>query len=314
MTRPAPPAALPLLDVVEEALSLLGDYRSLAEDRLPAQEPLPSLLEQCEAATAAVRSASPEPVRTLHHVACSGGTLISKCLALMPNTTLLSEFDPLSRLELHRWIGRFAPTDLVLGMRASLRADDDAAAVEVTLAGVAALRDLLERRGQVLVIRDHPHSAYFAHASLPERPALRHTLSGRFDLRSVVTVRHPVDSLLSLRHNRWVHYTPDTVEEYCRRYMRFLDAHDGLPVVRYEDFVAAPEAILQRICAHLSLPYREGTPDLLSLVRMSGDSGRSGMQIAPRPRRDMTAEEKDAFAGCQLFVQLCCRLGYTAEI
>jgi hypothetical protein len=36
-------------------------------------------------------------VRTLHHVACSGGTLISRCLAALPGVVLLSELNPLNR-------------------------------------------------------------------------------------------------------------------------------------------------------------------------------------------------------------------------
>jgi hypothetical protein len=308
--KPPSSAVVPLLDVVEDALSLLGDYQASADDLRPVREPLPSLLAQCDVFGAAARAAQPEPLRTIHHLACTGGTLISKCLALMPNAVALSEIDPLSRLGLSERVRRFAPTDIILGMRASLRAGDDALAAEVALAALASLRDRLQTRGQTLVLRDHPHSQFFTADAFDSRPTLRALLAPALALRSVVTVRHPVDSLLALRHNGWVHYRPDTVDEYCRRALAFLDAHAGLPILRYEDFVADPEAILTQLCRHLDLPYRAGTPDLIAVVRMSGDSGRGGDEIVPRPRRAMPpglpAELRDSLP----FGQLCARLGY----
>jgi hypothetical protein len=39
----------------------------------------------------------PFVVRTLHHVACSGGTLISRCLAALPDVVVLSELNPTNR-------------------------------------------------------------------------------------------------------------------------------------------------------------------------------------------------------------------------
>ncbi|MEA5392276.1 hypothetical protein VB738_13520 [Cyanobium gracile UHCC 0139] len=42
-------------------------------------------------------SIAPPVVRTLHHVACSGGTLISRYLAALPDVVLLSELNPANR-------------------------------------------------------------------------------------------------------------------------------------------------------------------------------------------------------------------------
>ena len=49
--------------------------------------------------------------RAIHHFACSGGTVISKCVAAMPHVALLSEVNPLNRFgadppELHHLLGR----------------------------------------------------------------------------------------------------------------------------------------------------------------------------------------------------------------
>jgi len=37
-------------------------------------------------------------IHTLHHLACTGGTVLSKCLAAMPRVALVSEVNPLNRL------------------------------------------------------------------------------------------------------------------------------------------------------------------------------------------------------------------------
>jgi len=109
---------------LEDALDLLQDYNSgqLLPDR--SIEPLPSLLEQCEALCS--RVPDPEPVRSLHHFACTGGTVIAKSVALMPNVTLLSEIDPLSTLALPKE-GQitFAPSDIIYAARTALRPVDE---------------------------------------------------------------------------------------------------------------------------------------------------------------------------------------------
>ncbi len=41
-----------------------------------------------------------QPIRIIQHLSCTGGTLISKFLAAMPNVVLLNEVNPLSQLHL----------------------------------------------------------------------------------------------------------------------------------------------------------------------------------------------------------------------
>ena len=36
-------------------------------------------------------------LRSIHHLACTGGTLISKCIASMPDVALISEVNPMNR-------------------------------------------------------------------------------------------------------------------------------------------------------------------------------------------------------------------------
>jgi hypothetical protein len=129
-----------------------------------------------------------------------------------------------------------------------------------------------------------------------------------------VTVRNPIDSYLSLLHNDWVHFKPATFEEYCRRYMKFLDDHSGVPVVRYEDFVADPHRLMQRMCDALDLPFNSSFMGEFSRFKFSGDSGRSSDVIEPRSRREYGGDFYVEVRASKVFQDLARRLGYTAEL
>jgi hypothetical protein len=308
-----PRAGQGLLDNLEEALEMLRDHGE-APFAGAVAEPLPSLLEQCVALGA--RALPPQPLRSLHHMACTGGTLICKCLAVMPNVTLLSEIDPLSRMALPP-PGRpptFRPTDLIYSGLTALRPLDEATVERVFLAALRELHGALSERGQYLCLRDHAHSQFCTRVDPDGRPTLlellRKAAPGGAEVRAAVTVRHPFDSFLALVNNAWLHFTPATPEEYARRYLLFLDRHAGLELVRYEDFVAAPEAVLERLCATLELPYMPGAESLIPVVALSGDSGRRSDRIAPRPRRAVSQTLLDEARRSPSFRVLCDRLGY----
>lgn len=297
-----------LLLSIEETLALLEKTRS-AESRGPVpEEPLPSLLKDCEAACAALDAAAEEPLRTIHHFACTGGTILSRCIEAMPNTVLLSEIDPLSTLPLSTV--DFAPYDLLRQSQTSLRPLDDAGVSEMFLAGLNAMYEANLRAGRRLVIRDHTHSHYCTQINPDERPTIRDILRRQFTLRSLVTVRHPLDSLISLLRNGWVMFAPKTLEEYCRRYILFLDAYADAPVLRYEDFTADPDRRARQMTEILALPYTDHWRDILPVIAVSGDSGRKSNEIASRPRQEVSAELRVACKESRSYKSVCARLGY----
>jgi hypothetical protein len=316
--RPAPLADL--AGTIAEAIEMLRDYAGAARPQPPA-EPLPSLLEECEALCAA--AAGPEPVRLIHHFACTGGTLISKCIAALPNTVVLSEIDPLSRPHFLRPRGNsfivpnkdraFQPTDLIMALRTALRPVPDSTLAAVFAAAVAAMRQELARRGLAPVIRDHPHSQFCTDIDPDGRPTLREILAASMPVVSLVTVRHPLDSFLALDAHRWRSFAPFTPQEYARRYTLFLDRHADVPVVRYEDVVASPEAGLAGIARHLGLRHSPLALDLFPIVVLSGDSGRTGDRIEARSRRAIPDAIRAGVAAAPAFAALCTRLGYPAD-
>lgn len=273
----------------------------IASNRVQAIE---ELLQDCEKLLASVRS---EPVRTIHHFACTGGTLIAKCVAAMPNTQVLSEVDPLSRMTDNR---TFAPTDMVKLARASTRPVDSGLLIDIFLRSLSAIYDDAHDKGVRLVLRDHAHSQFCVQHYAGDRPTLREIVGQQYRTRSVVTVRHPLDSYLSLVKNRWLTFEPQTIEEYVQRYLAFLDRYEGCPTFRYEDIVANPVTTVAELCAALDLPFNNSFAETFSIYQLSGDSGRRGSIISARPRRAAPEDLAAEAARSAGMIKLCRRLRY----
>jgi len=234
------------------------------------------------------------PLRMIHHQACTGGTLISKCLAAMPNVCLLSEVEPFSPLPVEDSAPFFAPTDLLLqAMKGGVAISEESISRAFSYSLGLLIQDA-RLAGQRVLIREHSHSNYFVGDEVASTPTMRRLGSVDHRVLSIVTVRDPIDSYLSLCRRQWVHFMPDTFAEYCRRTLLFLQDHNGLPLYNYEDFVLAPDRVLQDMCSQLEIPYSDVFAENFGVVELTGDSGRSSATISPRPRREVSADQLDA--------------------
>lgn len=275
--------------------------------RIPSAQ-LSELLTECRSQV--VQPQKPQ-LRSLHHFACSGGTLISKCLSAMPGAWLLSEIDPLSEIPS---LQNFTPTDLISLLRSSAFGAEPEVLIEVFLGGLAALVGEASHMARDLILRDHAHSHFCHPADLLERPSIRDILQRQYDLHSLVTVRHPLDSFLSIAvHRSWATFEPQTVAEYCRRYTVFLERYADCPTLRYEDLTHNPEAWMQQACTHLDLGYNPDFQMIFPAIKLSGDSGRSGGVIAARPRLAIPDDIRTQLTDNSSYEALCARLGYDPD-
>jgi hypothetical protein len=280
--------------LIDASLSLLESVPE-GRARAPAtKRGLPDLLDRCQALVGAAAD-EPRPVmRTVHHLSCTGGTLFAKCLAAMPNVLLLNEVDPLSKIRFSEERPEFTPTDTI----ALVRQGDPRISEDVLVGMFLADMDYLGREeargGRAVVLRDHSHSHFLFGDDVPARSTLREMLLDRFEVRSVLTVRDPIDSYLSMSGLGWHNlFSPSSLDEYCRRYEIFLDRYAGIEIVRYEDFVADSKGVMSRVCATLDLTYSDEFTDLFGVMRFSGDSGRSSNTIGSRSRRTIPTEIAD---------------------
>ena len=300
-----------LAGALDEAVGLLN-HRSSVRELFQADATMDeaSLLEQCIALSAQQLARPPEPVRTIHHFACAGGTLISKCIAALPNVQLFSEMDPLSSLYEDATRPTFSPTDFIIQLRQNTRGVDQALLIKAFQSQLILMHEEAVRRGLRLVIRDHSHSHYCSGPQVPSRPSLRAMVSDRLPCKALVTVRDPIDSYASLVLNKWITFQPADFDEYCRRYMRFLDDYVDVPVMRYEDFVADADGAMGKVCEVLDLPINPAFKEVFDVFRITGDSGRSGGAIHSRPRRSEAEEFARQAQSSLSYAPLANRLGY----
>jgi hypothetical protein len=288
------------------------------EDRLPSAEDIRSLslesLERLAASLSAAPDRQVDPIRTVHHFACTGGTLISKGLQAQPNTLLLSEVDPLSTIQLEHQRSKFAPTDPILLARGALNPIDDQTATEMFVAAIKVLHARLKGAGRTLVLRDHAHSQFCTAVDWTQRPTLKETVEAFGPVLSILTVRHPIDSYLALENNNWRHFSPFSLEEYAVRYQAFLTLHKGVPIFRYEEFVEDPDRVMRQMCQALKMTCNPDWKLLISAMKLSGDSGRRGNKIAARTRRQFSDALVNEAEASPSYKDLCSALGYDSTL
>ncbi len=225
-------------------------------------------------------------VRVVHHMARTGGTLISKCLASMDGVLLLSEIHP-------RGIGHFNPLDQAQGWF-RLFSNEDVRRIQASPLSFPQAIDLIrcraDERGQALVIRDWTHLDFTAVPFLSQRSYRLTTaeiLRREFDVVHTATVRHPIDQWLSLRRLA-VMADKIELEEFLRDYRRFAETSREIGFIRYEDFTRDPDGTLETLCQRLELPFDPRYRERWKGYRyVTGDVGPNlpVRDIAPAARR-----------------------------
>jgi hypothetical protein len=251
---------------------------------------------------------SPLTVITLHHFPGSGGTVLSKAIAAMHDTLVLSEIHPDRDLA-----SRFDPIkQLRTGYREILDQADMEDLDAQFVNEIETLWRIAARHNRVLVIRDHSYRDYIHHT---DRDASRLVtlLSRKFSLTKLVSLRDPVDMYLSYEAMRARTETMPALspEQLCSRFLRFADGFPDATFVRYEDFVEQPALILEGLSARLRVRFNpEFAEAIPTFTHFTGDSGRGGERIAPRARRAISDETRAAFAESPSYAAACIRFAY----
>ncbi|WP_112478443.1 hypothetical protein [Vibrio variabilis] len=138
--------------------------------------------------------------------------------------------------------------------------------------------------GGILVLRDHTHADYCVSGDIPDKSELESLLEKDFKVKSILTIRNPIDSYTSLIKNGWVHFAPQTFDEYCRRILLLVKNFNDDQIFSYEDFIKRPSIEMQALCKSLAIPFEESFDDMFGIFRVTGDSGRSSDIIGDRSR------------------------------
>ncbi|WP_426415783.1 sulfotransferase [Aestuariirhabdus sp. LZHN29] len=274
---------------LDDAVGLIENASVAERDtaNLPASTDLlvdtQSLIARCESVSKKHQKTKPT-LRIIHHLACSGGTLISKCISAMPNVYLLSEVHPFTDLALGKDKPKYAPSDIAsLAKYAGVPKQKDLAG-KLFKQSINQVYQHVETQGGILVLRDHTHADFNTTDQIPEKSALIELLEEDYEIKSVLTLRDPIDSYASLVKNGWVHFEPQSFDEYCRRLLLLLKQFNPDQIFKYEDFLKTPQGQMQSISKALDLPFDETFEDVFGMFKVTGDSGRSADVIGKRER------------------------------
>jgi hypothetical protein len=257
-------------------------------------------------------------LRLIHNLGGCGGTLLSRCIGVLPDVALLSEVNPAS-VNLYAsfdplyqdatWLHLLTETDREYFSRLNLQEVGNFRAL------IQLFYDRARARHQHLVIRDYNYIEFIGVPFCthpPGRMALPAALPRDIAAVSIALIRHPVDQWLSLGS----HQSPGSgvsPAAFCDAYMRFLNELGETPVYKYEEFIADPEAQFRAICEHLRLPFRPSFLERFhqfdsvtgNLVRLRDPS------ITLPARKVVAAEVMDAFRTSAAFHSILSKTGYS---
>ena len=272
---------------IDSALSLINNKgKSLDNIGVPKSGLIAgtqSLLERCENVVNKKKSEKPV-LRVIHHLACSGGTIFSKCIAAMPNVFLLSEAHPNTPL-VDAMVPVYSPTDIPSLAKFAQIPNVKELNEKIFIKNVELATEHVSKLGAKLVIRYHSHSDFCSSLKIPEEDRLTCLMRQNYSIAKVLTIRDPLDAYSSLVKNGWVHFTPQTFDEYCRRYLLQLTQFEKHEIFRYEDFVSSPLLTLEEICKVLKVSCDDSFEYTFSEQKLTGDSGRKSNIIGKRMRQ-----------------------------
>lgn len=233
-------------------------------------------------------SISNKPIlRVIHHFACSGGTIFSKCIAAQPNVFLLSELNPYSKPNLNSGRANFTPTDVIAQAYYAQTPKHNELAEKIFKESIVITEQHIRLLGGHLVIRAHTHSDFCVGEETAEEESINKLLKENFEIKNLITIRDPIDSYLSLSANKWIHFSPANFDEYCKRLLTFTECIKNNTTIKYEDFTKKPKAEIEKACDYLKINKNQEFEEIVDIFKVSGDSGRSGSKIEPRARKSI---------------------------
>jgi hypothetical protein len=255
-------------------------------------------------------------LRLLHTIGGCGGTLLSRCLGVLPGVALLSEVNPAAV----KLFPAFDPLYQDTNWLHLLTEDDVTRFSGLDLAQIDNFRALVQvfyHRAQSskrhLVIRDYNYIEFVGapfRTDPPRRLMLAEALSAVMPTSSIALIRHPVDQWLSLsKHLKPSDLTP---REFCDAYAAFLRELGTTAVFKYEDFISSPDDQLQRMCETLQLPFApQFREQFHQFDGVTGDFTRLREEsISPPPPKSLPSEVMEEFLSSKSFHVILANTGY----
>ena len=256
-------------------------------------------------------------IRIIHTMGGCGGTLLSRCVGVLPGVALLSEinpgsvklypqFDPL--YQDRTWLHLLTTTEIEHFSKLDLRIPGNFREL------IGALHARACAAARHLILRDYNYIDFVGVpfiADPPRRLMLYAALPPGVPTTSVAFVRHPIDQWLSLCKHEQVRAVLKP-SFFCEAYAAFLQEFGTKRVYKYENFAQNPQSELRAICEDLILPFEDSfmeTFDKFDCV--TGDLTRlREHEISAPKRKALSAALIDEFSSSPHFTYILQATGY----
>lgn len=256
-------------------------------------------------------------LNTIHHMPATGGTIISKAIAAVTNSILLSEINPAASIHDPNNVLKFKPAGLLEHL---VNASGEISPKLKRKYFLCQLEICMTRAmylNRPLLLREHSIGAF-------KFPVNRSVLLKYLDEesithQSILSVRHPLDSFISSLKRGWLkRLTSDgkNFEEYCQSLLMFSEymiARPGAGVIRYEDFCIAPDTAMKAAGEIYGLDIELDNMKNVMSIPATGLSGRKSETIEVRERQDVSESLSAEAHSSVTYQEYCARFGYEPD-
>jgi hypothetical protein len=199
-------------------------------------------------------------IHIIHTLGGCGGTLLCRCLGVLPDAAILSEINPAAvKLFKHfhplyqdaHWLQLLDNHDVEHFLEMDLRQKDNFRQL------IEVFHKRAQAKGKHLILRDFTYIDFIGvpfTSQVAGRLTIYDALPTAIAKKAVAFIRHPSDQYMSLcKHQELL---PEmTASRFLDGYASFLERIGNMSTFKYEVFVGDPDAQMRAICKSLDLPF-----------------------------------------------------------
>ena len=246
----------------------------------------------------------------LHHLASTGGTIITRALSTMHNVKVINEIHPFHSQIRQDGVSPTTAVDQYVDRYLDQK-NGQYARMNFFVEQIDFIYNKLLESKDTLLIRDWSHGDFIIHKIFDG--SINKTLPiGKY--QSVVTVRHPLYTFLSSRKSGFLGPIRGNVIEFMKRYELFLNCYRGWNIFKYEDFSKNSHAWLENFCQMYEIDFNPDFNKSLDTYKFSGFVPRESVKITGSQTKEIPEDIAKALGDFDLYGRLCERLGYSTLI
>ena len=244
---------------------------------------------------------------TVHHIASSGGSIVSQVLAAATNSVLVSEINPLGSIYGYRGIEpTYDPTSVLWHLVYNSKELSPRLKLKYFFQQLDIAIEHVMDISKNLLLRDHSHTTFnFLNKNWKFNSkkvdsifleSIHYFYSKKNEnfnfpkAKPILSIRHPLDSFISSRKKGWLTYycgNKVNLDNYCNSLLHFqnyMENKESAEVLRYEDLCMSLEGCLNKLFVNLDIEFKNPSLEEINSIKVTGKSGRKSNDINPRER------------------------------